>query len=125
MGTVSLSEEHFAATVGAPGIVLVDFRTSRSGSSRAFAAVFDAAAERHPDLLFAHVDTEAQPGLTTAVGVRTAPTLMAFRDGVTVFAEPGWLPGDSVDLLVATIRDLDMAAVREQFPEPVTSSEPG
>ncbi len=125
MGTVSLSGDGFTATVGSPGIVLVDFRASGSGSSRAFAAVFDAAAERHPDLLFATVDTEAEPSLTADVGVRTAPTLMVFRDGVPVFAEPGWLPADSVDLLITTVRELDMAAVRETFPEPVTDSEHG
>jgi thioredoxin 1 len=105
--------------VGGPGIVLVDFRAGSSGSSRAFAAVFDAAADRHPDLLFAAVDTAVEEQLAADVGVRSAPTLMVFRDGVPVFAEPGWLPGDSLDLLVATIRELDMAAVRETFPEPL------
>ncbi|RFU21689.1 thioredoxin [Geodermatophilus marinus] len=120
MGTVALGAQDFAATVGRPGIVLVDFRTELSGSSRAFATVFDAAAHRHPDLVFATVDTEAEADLTARVGVRAAPTLMVFRDGVTVFAEPGWLPGDSVDLLIATVRSLDMDAVRAQFPEPVT-----
>jgi thioredoxin 1 len=117
--TVVLSAAGFAATVHAPGIVLVDFRSSRSGTSRAFAAVFDAAATRHPDLLFGHVDTEAEAGLAADVGVRSTPTLMVFRDGVLVFAEPGWLPGDSVDLLIATVRELDMPAVRALFPEPV------
>ncbi|RBY82863.1 thiol reductase thioredoxin [Geodermatophilus sp. TF02-6] len=119
MQTVSLTEDDFAATVDAGGIVLVDFRTARSGSSRAFAAVFDAAAHRHSDLVFAAVDTEAEPGLAAAVGVRRSPTLMVFRDGVPVFAEPGWLPADSVDLLIATVRELDMTAVREQYPGPV------
>ena len=118
--TVALSTADFAATVHEPGIVLVDFRTARSGSSRAFSAVFDAAAPRYPDLTFASVDTGAEPGLAAEVGVRSAPTLMVFRDGVLVFAEPGWLPADSVDLLIATIRDLDMAAVRAVFPEPIT-----
>ncbi|MBM7805168.1 thioredoxin 1 [Geodermatophilus bullaregiensis] len=117
--TVSLGAADFAATVHVPGIVLVDFRSSRSGSSRAFAAVFEAASVRHPDLVFATVDTEAETGLTAEVGVRSAPTLMVFRDGVLVFAEPGWLPGDSLDLLVATVRELDMPAVRAVFPEPI------
>lgn len=119
MGTRTLHRDDFAATVGGPGIVLVDFRAGSSGSSRAFAAVFDAAADRHPDLLFAAVDTAVEEQLAADVGVRSAPTLMVFRDGVPVFAEPGWLPGDSLDLLVATIRELDMAAVRETFPEPL------
>ena len=120
MGTVTLHRDDFAAAVAGAGIVLVDFRAASSGSSRAFAAVFHTARARPPDLLFAAVDTEAEEELATEVGVRTAPTLMVFRDGVLVFAEPGWLPADSVDLLITTIRDLDMAAVRAVLPEPIT-----
>ncbi|MGY1702010.1 thioredoxin family protein [Geodermatophilus sp. SYSU D00766] len=119
MGTIQLTGADFAAAVSAPGIVLVDFRTPRSGSSRAFAAVFDAAAERHPDLLFAAVDADAEVALAVELRVRSAPTLMVYRDGVLVFAEPGWLPEDSLDLLVATVRALDMPAVRATFPEPI------
>ncbi|TFV54772.1 thiol reductase thioredoxin [Geodermatophilus sp. DF01-2] len=119
MDTVRLTGQDFTTATRADGIVLVDFRTARSGSSRAFAAVFDAAAERHPDLRFATVDLDAEPALAAAVGVRRAPSLMVFRDGVLVFAEPGWLPADSVDVLIATVRELDMRAVREQFPEPI------
>jgi thioredoxin 1 len=119
MGTVSLSGPDFAAVTQAEGIVLVDFRDAASGSSRAFAEVFDATAARHPDLRFTSVDLQVEPALAAAVGVQRAPSLMVFRDGVPVFAEPGWLPADSVELLIATIRELDMAAVRETFPEPV------
>jgi thioredoxin 1 len=118
VGTGILRRADFAATVARAGIVLVDFRAASSGSSRAFAAVFDAAGARHPDLLFAAVDTEVEAELAAEVGARTAPTLMVFRDGVLVFAEPGWLPGDSVDLLIATVRELDMTAVRATFPAP-------
>lgn len=119
MGTTNLTGGDFAAATQADGIVLVDFRDAASGSSRAFAEVFDSAAARHPDLRFASVDLQAEPALAAAVGVQRAPSLMVFRDGVPVFAEPGWLPADSVELLIATIRELDMAAVRETFPEPV------
>ena len=119
MGTTSLSGEDFAAATQAAGIVLVDFRDAGSGSSLAFAAVFDSVAQRHPDLRFTTVDLRAEPELAAAVGVQRAPSLMVFRDGVPVFAEPGWLPEDSVELLIATIRELDMVAVRETFPEPV------
>ena len=119
MAAISLSGDDFAAATQAAGIVLVDFRDAGSGSSRAFEQVFDAAAQRHPDLRFTTVDLRAEPELATAVGVKRAPNLMVFRDGVPVFAEPGWLPEDSVELLIATIRELDMTAVRETFPEPV------
>ena len=119
MGTVRLCGADYAAAVSGPGIVLVDFRTSRSGSSRAFTAVFEEAAGRHPDLVFAAVDTEADLALALDLKVRSAPTLMVYRDGVLVFAEPGWLAGDSLDLLVATVRALDMPAVRATYPPPV------
>jgi thioredoxin len=116
---VVLDAAGFSAAVSAPGIVLVDFRTPRSGSSRAFTAVLDATAARHPDLRFAAVDLDAEAALAADLGVRSAPTLMVYRDGVLVFAEPGWLPADSLDLLIATVRALDMPAVIAQYPEPL------
>ena len=125
MGTVTLRREGFAAAVDAEGIVLVDFRAATSGSSRAFSSVFDATAGRYPGLLFAAVDAEAEALLAAEVGVRSVPTLMVYRDGVLVFAEPGWLPADSVDLLIATVRELDMAAVRETFPDPPARTSAG
>ncbi|MGY1744271.1 thioredoxin family protein [Blastococcus sp. SYSU D00695] len=118
MGTVTLHREGFASAIGGPGIVLVDVRAASSGSSRAFDSVFEAAGERHPDLVFASLDTEADADLAQELGVRSVPTLMVYRDGVLVFAEPGWLAADSLDLLIATVRALDMAAVRATFPDP-------
>jgi len=112
-----LTAADFAATVAGPGIVLVDVRAPWYGPSRRFAPVFAAAAERHPDLLFATVDAETEHELAASLGVRAIPTLMVYRDGVLVFAEHGAFPGDSIDLLVATVRELDMTAVREQFPD--------
>ena len=119
MVTTSLRGADFASAVAGPGIVLVDVRSWRSGSSRAFSTVFEEAADRYPDLWFTAVDADAEPVLAVELGVRSAPTLMVYRDGVLVFAEPGWLAADSVDLLVTTVRDLDMAAVRATFPEPL------
>jgi thioredoxin 1 len=118
-GVRILTAADFAGVVSAPGIVVVDFRSSASGSSRAFTALLEAAAARHPDLVFAAVDTQAEEALTAELGVRSAPTLRVYRDGVLVFAEPGWMPADSVDLLIATVRALDMPAVIAQYPEPL------
>ena len=119
MGTARLPRGACAGATQAAGIVRVASRDPASGSGRAFAAVFDAGAQRPPDLRFPAVDLPAEPGLAAAVGVKRAPSLRVFRDGVPVFAEPGWFPEDSVELLIATVRDLDMVAVRETFPEPV------
>ncbi|HLM06391.1 MAG TPA: thioredoxin family protein [Blastococcus sp.] len=116
MGTVSLSVDDFAAAVLAPGIVLVDFWSPARAGCRAFTAVLEAAAERHPDIVFARVDAEADPDLPLAVGVRKIPTLTVYRDGVLVFAEPGLLAEDSLDVLLDMVRELDMTAVRELFP---------
>jgi thioredoxin 1 len=116
MGLVSLSAADFADTVLVGGIVLVDVWTATRNDSRAFAPVLEAAARRHPDLVVARVDADADPELIVAVGVRSIPTLMVFRDGVLVFAEPGVLPADSLELLISTVRALDMAAVRDLFP---------
>jgi thioredoxin 1 len=116
MGIVSLSVDDFAAAVLAPGIVLVDHWSPARAVCRAFTAVLEAAAERHPDVVFARVDAEADPDLPLAVGVRSIPTLTIYRDGVLVFAEPGVLPEDSLEVLLDTVRALDMTAVREQFP---------
>ncbi len=118
-GMRTLGAADYAATVSGPGIVVVDFRSALSGSSGAFSAVLAAVAARHPDLIFAAVDTQVEEALAADLGVRSAPTLMVYRDGVLVFAEPGWLPEDSVDLLLATVRALDMAAVVAQYPEPL------
>jgi thioredoxin 1 len=116
MSIVSLSVDDFAAAVLAPGIVLVDHWSRARADCRAFTPVLAAAAERHPDVVFARVDAEADPDLPLAVGVRSIPTLTVYRDGVLVFAEPGVLAEDSLEMLLDTIRALDMTAVREQFP---------
>ncbi len=113
MSTVRLSVENFTDTVLADGIVMVDFRTAWYAPCRRFTPILEAAAHRHPDIVFATVDTEAEQELAAAVGVRSVPTLMVYRDGVLVFAEPGALAEDSVELLIGTIRELDMTAVRE------------
>ena len=116
MSIVNLSVDDFAEAVLAPGIVLVDHWSPARAGCRAFTPVLEAAAERHPDVVVARVDAEAHPELALAVGVRSVPTLTVYRDGVLVFAQPGTLEADSFELLLDTIRALDMAAVREQFP---------
>ncbi len=112
MTTLALSTANFEDTVTRDGIVLVDFWAAWCGPCLAFAPIYEAAAEDNPDLVFAKVDTEAEPQLSGALGIRSIPTLMVFRDGIAVFAQAGALPRPVLDDLITQVRGLDMTEVR-------------
>lgn len=112
MSTIAMTADSFPQQVQKEGILFVDFWAGWCGPCRAFAPIFEAAAKRHPDITWAKVDTEAEPELAGALEIRSIPTLMVFRDGILVFAQPGLLPGAALDELVTKVRALDMDAVR-------------
>ncbi len=117
MSTKNLTAADFEQTVTENDIVLVDFWASWCGPCRMFAPTYEKASEANPDIVFGKVDTEAEQSLAAAANITSIPTLMAFREGVLVFAQPGALPPQALDQVITAVRDLDMGEVHAKVAE--------
>jgi thioredoxin 1 len=111
MSTLDVTSETFDATITDNDIVFVDFWADWCAPCRAFAPTFAAASEKHADVVFAKVDTEAQKELAAAANIRSIPTLMAFRGKVLVFSQAGALPAPALEQVITAVKGLDMAEV--------------
>jgi thioredoxin reductase (NADPH) len=115
MATVNLTHETFKSTILDNPLVLVDFWAGYCRPCQAFSPVYDRSAQTHPDVVHAKVDTQAEFELAATLGIRSVPTVMAFRDGVLVYSQPGAMPPAVLEDLITQLKSLDMTAVRAKI----------
>ncbi len=121
MASIELTKENFGEHIVTDGITMVDFWAEWCGPCRQFGPVFEEASNRHPDIKFGKVDTEAEKELAGGAGISSIPTLMVFREGILLYNRPGALPPAALEELIAAVRGLDMDEIRAEIAANQTS----
>ncbi len=124
MATVNITKDTIESTIADNDIVLIDFWAEWCGPCRSFAPTYEQMSEKFPNITFAKVDTEAEQELAAGFGIRSIPTLVAFRDQIGIFSQPGALPAEALEDLINQIEALDMDAIREEIASEEDASEP-
>jgi thioredoxin len=115
VATIDLNEKNFSETILAPGITFVDFWAEWCGPCRQFGPIFEEASEKHPNIRFGKVDTEAERNIAAQANITSIPNLMIFRDGILLFNQAGALPGAALEELIGKVAELDMDFVRAEI----------
>ena len=117
MATLEVTKDNFSATVDGNNLVIVDFWAPWCGPCKSFAPVYEEISNKHEDIVFAKVDTEAQQELGGHFQIRSTPTLMIFREQIVIFSQPGAVPGAALEEIIGKAKELDMEQVKKEIAE--------
>ena len=112
MPTIELTKDNLDSTIEGNQIIFIDFWAEWCGPCKMFKPVFEAASDKHADIVFCSCNTEEQQEVAAAFSIRSIPTLAVFREKVLVFIQPGALPAAALDEIIAKVKELDMDEVR-------------